>query len=154
VNKNMKKIMVAIGICIVLAAMPMTTAFPLFGSHVNVIQKHIRPTLTNGSYNGVYAMKNESGYIPLGELNGTYNIGEWSGTFNGTWSQYDGNASGTISGWILSHLFFGQLYTTGSNQSSTFIGLYRVNTTDNSFEAAAILFGNDQYNIRYAIGTI
>lgn len=139
----------------VLVAMPMTSAFPLFGSkHANSIQKFIRPTLTNGSFSGVFAEKNETGYIPLGEFNGTYNGGEMMGSFTGTWSMYDGNASGAISGWYGSHLVFGQLNTIGSNQSSIFIGLYRVNTTDNSFEAGAIVFGNDQHYIRYAMGSI
>jgi hypothetical protein len=151
----MKKILVVVGICIVLAAMPMTSALPLFGSkHVNFLQKHALPTLTNGTFTGVFAEKNESGYIPLGDLSGTYNVGEWTGTFVGTWSLYDGSASGTISGMVWSHLFYGQLNTTGSDESSWFIGLYRVNTTDNSFEAGAIVFGNDQHYIRYAMGSI
>jgi hypothetical protein len=151
----MKKIIVVVGICMVLVAMPMTSAFPLFGSkHTNSIQKLIRPTLTNGSFSGVFTEKNETGYIPLGEFNGTYDGGDMMGSFTGTWSMYDGNASGAISGWYWSHLVFGQLNTIGSNQSSIFIGLYRVNTTDNSFEAGAIVFGNDQHYIRYAMGSI
>jgi len=151
----MKKILVVVGICIVLAAMPMTTAFPLFGArHTNYIQKHIRPTLTNGSFTGVFSEKNETGYIPLGELSGTYNEGGMSNTFVGTWSMYDGSASGDISGWFWNHIFIGQLNSTGSNESSWFVGLYRVNTTDNSFEAGSIVFGNDQYYMRYIMGSI
>jgi len=138
----------------VLAAMPMTTASPLLGlRHSNHGLRHSSPTLTNGSFTGVFAMKNETGYVPLGTFSGTY-TGEMFGSFIGTWALYNGSASGTFSGYCLSHLFFGWLNTTGSNQSNMFIGLYRVNTTDNSFEAGAIVFANDQYYIRYMMGTI
>lgn len=150
----MKKILVVVGICIVLAAMPMTTALPLFNLRpINLIQ-NARPSLTNGTFTGVYAMKNESGYIPLGEFAGTYEAWEYTGSFVGTWTSYEGNASGAIEGWVWGHLFYGLINTTGSEESDWFIGLYRLNTTDNSFEAGAIIFGEDDYYIRYAMGSI
>ncbi len=151
----MKKIWVIVGICIILAAMPMTSALPSFGSkHLNTLQRHARSSFENGSFAGEFAMKNETGYVPLGEFEGTYDMGEWSGTFIGSWSMFDGSASGTMTGWVWSHLFFGQLNTTGVEGSSWFIGLYRLNETDNTFEAAAIIFGQDDYNIRYAMGSL
>jgi hypothetical protein len=151
----MKKIFVVIGICIVLAAMPMTSAVPLFHSkHLNIMQKHVRPTLTNGTFTGEFSMKNESGYIPLGEFSGTFDAGEWSGTFVGSWSMFDGSAEGTMTGWVWSHLFFGQINTTGTGESNWFIGLHRVNETDNTFQAGAIIFGEEQYTIWYAIGSL
>lgn len=152
--KKMKKILVIIGICIILGAMPITVASPLLKStHVNSVLREERPMLTNGSFTGEFAEKNENGTIPLGIISGTY-AGEHMGTFTGIWSLYDGNASGTINGWFLGALFLGQLNTTGVEGSDWFIGLYRVNTTDNSFEAGAIVSANDGYAIRYAIGTI
>jgi hypothetical protein len=151
----MKKILVIVGICIVLAAMPMTTALPLFNlKPMNIIQHHARPSLTNGTFTGVFAMKNESGYIPLGEFTGTYDTEEFFGTFVGTWTTYDGNASGTMTGWNWGNIFYGQINTTGSEGSNWFIGLYRLNTTDNTFEAGAIIFGEDQHFIRYMMGSL
>jgi hypothetical protein len=151
----MKKILVVVGICIVLAAMPMTSALPLFSPrHANLMQKHIRAPLTNGTFTGEFAMKNESGYIPLGEFDGTYEAWEWTSSYVGTWTMFDGSASGTMTGWSWGHLFYGQINTTGSEESDWIIGLYRLNTTDNTFEAGAIIFGEDQYCIRYAMGSL
>ena len=109
---------------------------------------------TTGTFDGEFAEKNETGYIPLGTMEGTYGGSEHWGTFTGIWSLYDGSASGTIDGWFFSHIFIGQLNTTGVEGSSWFFGLYRVNATDNTFEAGAIVFENDSYVIRYAMGTI
>ena len=151
----MKKIFVIVGICILLAAMPMTSALPLFNlKPMNIIKNHARPTFTNGTFTGMFAMKNESGYVPLGEFNGTYDIGGWFGTFNGVWTMYDGNLSGTMTGGVWGHLCYGQLNTTGSNESNWFIGMYRVNTTENTFLAGAIIFGDNQHYIRYATGSL
>jgi hypothetical protein len=151
---NMKKIFVVIGICIVLAAMPMTTALPLFNLRpINIIQ-NARPALTNGTFNGEYAMKNESGYIPLGVINGTYESWNWTASFVGTWTAYEGNTSGALQGWVWGHLFYGTYNTTGSQDSEWFIGLYRLNTTTNTFRAGAILFGEDDNFIRYAMGSL
>jgi hypothetical protein len=148
----MKKILLIIGICLILVAMPMTTASPLLKSTPlkNLLQ-HGRPLLTNGSFTGVFAEKNESGYIPLGTIDGTYTEQH---SFTGAWSLFDGSVSGTIDGWYWGYIFYGQVHTNGMNESQWFGGLYRVNTTDNSFEAVSIIFGNDNYMIRYAMGTI
>lgn len=143
-----------IGICIIVAALPMATASPILKSHhFNNLLRHERTMLTNGSFSGSFAEKNETGYVPLGTFSGTF-AGENSGTFEGIWALDNGSASGSFSGWYWSHIFLGQVNTTDVEGSSWVIGLYRVNTTDNSFEAAAILFGADNYAIRYAMGTI
>jgi hypothetical protein len=152
--ENMKKILVVLGICIVLVAMPMTTALPLFNLRPMNIIHNARPAQTNGTFTGVFAMKNESGYIPLGEFVGTYQSWEWTGSFVGTWFAYDGNSSGTMNGWCWGHLFYGMINTTGSEESNWLVGLYRVNTTDNTFEAGSIIFGEDQYDIRYIMGSL
>lgn len=151
----MKKLMVVIGICLLVIAMPLTTASPLLKSnHLNTILRQNQPMPTNGSFVGEFAEKNETGYIPLGTLGGTYGGDDHWGTFTGTWTRYDGNGSGTIGGWYMSHIIIGQINTTGVEGSSWFFGLYRVNATDNSFTAGAIIFGEDDYLIRYAMGTI
>ena len=147
----MKKIIVVLGICMVLVAMPLTTAFPLLGSnHITKLSRHARPALANGTFTGVFAEKNESGYIPLGNLSGTYQ----GSSFTGIWTLDDGSASGALNGWSFGNFFIGQMNTTGTNQSNWFLGLYRVNTTDNSFVAGAIIGGSNGYFIRYAMGTI
>jgi len=146
--------MMIIGICIIVAALPMATASPILKSHqVNNLFRHERAMLTNGSFSGIFAEKNETGYVPIGTLSGTF-AGENTGTFEGVWALDNGSASGSFNGWYFSHIFLGQVNTTGVEGSSWVLGLYRVNTTDNSFEAAAILFGTDNYAIRYAMGTI
>lgn len=151
----MKNISIIVGVCIVLAAMPMTSAVSLFApNHATLIQNPARPTFTNGTFSGVFAMKNESGYIPLGDFNGTYDVGGWFGSFAGTWTMDEGNISGTMSGWVLGYIVYGILNTTGGNQSNWFLGLYRVNETDNTFKAGAIIFGDDQHYIRYAMGSL
>lgn len=149
----MKKLIIALGICIVLIAMPLTTATTLSNLRpINIIH-NARPALTNGTYTGVFAMKNESGYNPLGEFSGTYQTWEWTGSFEGTWTLYNGSASGTMTGWSWGYLFYGMLNTTGSEESDWFIGLYRVNTTDNTFEAGAIIFAEQHY-ILYMMGSL
>ena len=103
----MKKILLIIGICLILVAMPMTTASPLLKSTPlkNLLQ-HGRPLLTNGSFTGVFAEKNESGYIPLGTIDGTYTEQHF---FTGAWSLFDGSASGTIEGTYWGYIFWVQL---------------------------------------------
>jgi hypothetical protein len=151
----MKKISIIVGVCIILAAMPMTSAVSLFApNHASLIQNPARPTFTNGTFSGVFAMKNESGYIPLGDFNGTYDVGGWFGSFAGTWTMDEGNVSGTMSGWVLGYIVYGIINTTGGNVSNWFLGLYRVNETDNTFTAGAIIFGEDQHYIRYAMGSL
>lgn len=150
----MKKLLVVIGICILVVAMPLTTAAPLLKStHLNAMTRHGQTLMTNGTFEGEFAEKNETGYIPLGTMEGTFSGESW-GTFTGVWSLYEGNTSGTIEGWYFSHIFIGQFNTTGVEGSNWFIGLFRVNTTDNSFVAGALVFGEDNYVMRYAMGTI
>ena len=136
--------------------MPMTTAYSLFNQKptMGILTHHARPSDTNGSFTGVFAMKNESGYNPLGEFSGTYEMSTWFGNYVGTWATYDGNASGTINGWIWGYLCMGYVNTTGSEESNFFIGLYRVNTTDYTFEGGAIIFAQGDHYIRYAMGSL
>ena len=134
--------------------MPLTTAAPLLKStHHASLLPHARPTSTNGSYTGAFALKNDSGYVPLGTFSGTF-TGDMSGEFNGVWTLDDESATGTMNGWYWGYIFIGQMNTDGMNESHWFGGLYRVNETDNSFEAVAIILGNNDYMIRYAMGTL
>lgn len=151
----MKKILFIVGICVILAAMPMTTAFPLFNQKpMNILTRHARLLNTNGSFTGEFAEKNESGYNILGEFSGTYEMSTWFGTFVGTWTTYEGNTSGTIDGWLLGYLCMGYVNITGGEEPDFFIGLYRVNTTDYTFEAGAIIFAQGDHYIRYAMGSL
>jgi hypothetical protein len=95
-------------------------------------------------------MKNETGYVPLGTLSGTFT----TSNFEGTWALDNGTASGTFNGWYWGYLCVGQLYTNGSNESQWFGGLFRVNETDNTFQAVSIVLGFNGYAIRYAIGDL
>ena len=161
VYETMKKLLVMVGICLVLAAMPMTFASPQPGvqhanqlltaaTHSNHLLRHHNPSLTNDTFTGIFAMKNESGYVPLGTLSGTFTTSD----FQGIWALDNGTASGTFSGWLWGYLFWGELHTDGSNESQWFGGLFRVNETDNSFQAVSIVLGYNGYAIRYAIGDI
>ena len=106
---------------------------------------------TGGNFTGNFAKKNETGYVILGSLNGTYNkSSNYTGTFEGLWNTTDGNMSGTMAGWFWGHIFLGSIKT--DNSSYWFVGLYGVNTTSNKFYAVSIIF-NSSYVIRYAAGT-
>jgi hypothetical protein len=163
----MKKLLIIVGICLVITAMPMTVASPQLGvqhsnqlitttsPHLGVQQsnhllRHHNPSLTNGTFTGIFTMRNESGYIPLGTLNGTFS----DYGFNGAWALDNGTASGTFNGVIWGYICWGELQTAGSNESHFFGGLFRVNETDNSFQAVSIVLGFNGYAIRYAIGNV
>jgi hypothetical protein len=167
VCETMKKLLVIFGICLVLAVMPMTIASPQLGAqhsnqlltttsphlgvqHSNHLLRHQNPSLMNDTFTGIFAMKNESGYVPLGTLSGTFS----DYGFEGIWALDNGTASGTFSGEMWGYLCWGELQTDGSNESQWFAGLFRVNATDNSFQAVSIVFGYNGYAIRYAIGDI
>jgi hypothetical protein len=158
----MKKLLVIAGLCLVLIAMPMTIASPQVGiqhtnqlltttQQTNHMLRHHNPSPTNGTFTGIFAMKNESGYVPLGTLEGTFS----DYGFEGTWALDNGTASGTFNGYTLwGPICWGYLNTDGSNESQYFGGLFRVNETDNSFQAVSIVLGYNGYAIRYAIGDI
>ena len=157
----MKKLLVIAGLCFVLVVMPMSIASPQLGvqhsnqlltttQHSNHLLRHHNPSLTNGTFSGIFTMKNESGYVPLGTLGGTFS----DSGFDGTWALDNGTASGTFSGYLWGYLCWGTLQTDGSNGTQWFGGLFRVNETDNSFQAVSIILGYNGYAIRYAIGDI
>jgi len=144
----MKKLILVLAISLVLL-MPVTCAsWTAAPKHLNRSHR----LSTDGNFSATFFLKNDTGYIPLGDLSGTYSNTGMSTTFVGVWSLDDGTASGTFNGWMWSHLFFGQLNTTGGNQSNWFIGLAHVNETDNSFAAVSIVFSEEQYLIRYILG--
>ncbi len=149
----MKKILAVLGICALLTCMSMITAAPI--NHFK--QRGLIPRASlqsGGNFTGVFAEKNDTGYIILGNISGTYIMGaNWSlGSIDGIWTMDDGSASGNFSGYILHRFFFGQYHITGGN-SSWFIGLYKLNETTNEFKAISIVFAEDNYLIRYGIGT-
>jgi len=111
-----------------------------------------RESQQDGNFSGMFAKKNESGYVILGSLEGTYNMSSNnSGSFDGIWDMTDENISGTFNGWFWGSFILGQIeQDTGG--SSWFIGLYRVNTTSNEFGAVALIFSSPCI-IRYAAGT-
>lgn len=111
----------------------------------------INQVSTDGSFSGMFAKKNESGYVILGSLEGAYNkSSNYTGSFEGTWNTTDGNASGTMSGWFWGSFILGQIQQDENN--SWFVGLYRVNATASEFSAVTLIFGSSSA-IRYAAGT-
>lgn len=149
----MKKLLAVLGICMILTCTPMLTASPInLFKHRGLIPR--ATLLSGGNFTGVFAEKNETGYNILGNISGTYSFFANStfGIIDGIWAMDDGSASGNFSGNIWHRLFFGQYYTTGGN-SSWFIGLFRTNETSNEFKAISIVFTEDNYLIRYGIGT-
>jgi hypothetical protein len=106
----------------------------------------------DGNFSGMFAKKNESGYVMLGSLEGTYNMSSNnSGSFEGIWDMTDENVSGTFNGWFWGSFILGKIDQDAGN-SSWFIGLYRVNTTSNEFGAVALIFSAPCI-VRYAAGT-
>jgi len=106
----------------------------------------------DGNFSGMFAMKNESGYVILGSLEGTYQkSSNISGSFDGIWNTTDDNESGTLNGWFWGSFLLGQIQQ-DAGESSWFIGLYSVNTTSNEFAAVTLIFSSP-YIVRYAAGT-
>ena len=106
--------------------------------------------MANDTFSGIFAMKNDTGIVPLGTLSGTISDNQ----FEGIWALDDGTASGTFNGWMWGYLCAGMVQTSGSNDSQYFVGLFRVNETDNSFQAVSIVFDFNGYAIRLALGDI
>ncbi len=116
-----------------------------------LVSENFGQTSTGGNFSGQYAMKNESGYVILGTINGTYEMSSnYSGSFDAIWNSTDGNESGDMSGWFWGALYLGQLEY--ANDSYWFVGLYGVNETASEFYTVAIIF-TSSWTIRYAAGT-
>jgi len=147
----MRKILVVLGVCAILTCMPMLTASPINFKHRGLMTR--AGLQTGGTFEGLFAEKNETGYNILGTISGTYEEGiNWSfGTLVGVWAMNDGSASGDFSGNMIHSFFFGQYNVTGG-ESNWFIGLFRTNETTNEFQAISIVFGSEDYLIRYGIG--
>lgn len=58
--------------------------------------------------------------------------------------------SGTMAGWFWGYIFLGSIKS--DNSSYWFVGMYRVNETENKFYSVFIIF-NSSYTVRYAAGT-
>jgi hypothetical protein len=113
----------------------------------------LAPNSVGYTFSGMYAKKNESGYVVLGSLEGEYNMSSnTSGTFEGLWNTTGSNITGTFSGWYWGWFFMGQMQQDNTSTSNWFIGLQRVNATTNEFYAVMIIFGSS-HMIRYAAGT-
>jgi hypothetical protein len=149
-----KKIVVLVGMCMLLACMPMMTAAPSFGMRNSVLQPR---TLSrgDGTFSGVFAEKNETGYNMLGNLSGDYSMGPGPfGSFSGVWEMDDESAEGAFSGYIIYRFFLGQYNVTDSEQTGEFIGLFKVNQTSNEFMAISLVFTDAGHDVRYALGTL
>lgn len=156
----MKKILAILIVGILVAGVSSASAIfitkagnfkPLLLQNSNkLLPKTVDKLSTGGNFAGQFAKKNESGYIILGSVEGTYNkSSNYTGTFEGVWNTTDGNMSGNMSGWFWGHFFMGQIEQ--NETSNWFVGLYRVNETESEFGAVAIIFG--PYAVRYAAGT-
>ena len=147
----MRKIIVVLGICVILTSMPLIAASP--GSILNKVLPRIGST--EGTFEGVFAEKDEYGYNILGNVSGSYSVSSRSwGTMSGTWETLDGNVSGDFSGYIWGRLFLGQYDITGSEDEGHYIGLFRVNETTSEFKAISLVFPGDDYLVRYALGDV
>jgi hypothetical protein len=121
-------------------------------THKKILRRSTDLNVTTGNFTGKFAKKNDTGYIVLGSLNGTYNkSSNYTGIFEGAWNTTDGNMSGTMAGWFWGYVFFGKIKS--DNSSYWFIGLYRVNTTSNNFYAVSVIF-DSACIVRYAAGTL
>lgn len=149
-----KKIVAIVAICMLLAFMPMMTAAPSFGIRNSGLQPR---TLSrgNGTFEGVFAEKNETGYNILGNISGDYSMGSGPfGQFSGVWEMLDESADGAFSGYIIQRFFMGQYNVTGSEETGNFIGLFKVNQTINEFRAISLVFTDAGHVVRYALGTL
>ncbi|MFO7677487.1 MAG: hypothetical protein R6V50_03780 [Thermoplasmatota archaeon] len=150
----MKKLFLVIGICTLLVCMPMITAAPSLGLINSGLQRRTLPA-GDGTFEGVFAEKNETGYVVLGDINGTYSKGPGPfGSFDGVWNMLDDSANGTFSGYIVSRFIMGQYEVNNSQETGNFIGLLNVNQSAMEFTAIALVFTDDGLLVRYAAGDI
>ncbi|UCF13355.1 MAG: hypothetical protein JSW06_03615 [Thermoplasmatales archaeon] len=158
----MKKIIAFLIVGTLLMSMTSVSAIVLpkadnLKSPLSVVVKKTFPTtavqtFNNGSFTGQFAKKNESGYVILGSLEGTYSkSSNYTGSFEGNWNTTTGSASGNMSGWFWGPLILGQIQNS-TGESNWFIGLYHLNTTSSEFSAVAIIMGS-WFGVRYAVGT-
>ena len=154
----MKKIISLILIGLVVLMLPTATAINFRNTNIikpqPVLNKiNIRPTDINGTgnFSAMFAKKNDTGYVILGNIEGTYEFSsEYSGSFSGIWNTTSGDASGTLSGWFWGFIFLGSIQY--DNESDWFVGLYRINETSYEFGAIALIL-TSSFPIRYCAGT-
>jgi hypothetical protein len=131
--------------------MPMITATPAVSKYRGLMPRLV--SRAEGTFTGVFAEKNETGYNILGSISGDYSMGSGPfGSFSGAWEMDDESAEGEFSGYIVSRFFVGQYNITGSEQTGQFIGLFKVNETE--FKAISLVFTGENHLVRYALGTI
>ena len=112
------------------------------------------PEWANGNITGVYALKNETGYVILGNLFGYYHKwNNFTGYYAGVWESLDGTESGGFAGWFIGHLTLGQFNETATGEEGGYIGLFRINETDSTIRSVAIAAANDDHFIRYSVCT-
>lgn len=154
----MKKIISLILIGLVVLTLPCATAINL--RNTDIIKSRpvlnrisVQPVDINGTgnFSGMYAKKNDTGYVILGSIEGTYEFSsEYTGSFSGIWNTTSGNASGTLSGWFWGFVFLGSIQY--NNETDWFVGLYRINETSYEFGAVALIL-TSSFPVRYIAGT-
>jgi hypothetical protein len=152
----MKKLFVIFIIGFLLSGISLSTASTIEQNQEHLVQKFLPKTLNRdvieGTFTGQFALKNESGYVILGTVEGSYNKTNYTGEFEGVWTLNEDDSTGTFQGWFWGSFFMGQIETT--NGTDWFAGLSMVNETDNSYSAIILaLDENYDYYIRYSAGT-
>ena len=152
----MKKILVIFIVGFLLLGISLSTASTIEHKQDHLIQNSLPKVLNRdvieGTFTGQFALKNESGYVILGTVDGSYNKTNYTGEFEGVWTLNDDGSTGTFQGWFWGSFFMGQIETT--NGSDWFAGLSMVNETDNSYSAIILVLNEDyDYYIRYSAGT-
>jgi hypothetical protein len=120
----------------------------------NLRTHRLNDNTTSGNLTGVYAIKNDTGYEIQGEINGAWekNWG-WGGSLDFHWNNTNNTMEGYVDAWFFGQIYFGSINITGTNSSGWIAGLFDVNETSSEFVSVALIYLDD-YQVRYAIGTI
>jgi hypothetical protein len=112
------------------------------------------PEWADGNITGVYALKNESGYVILGNVFGYYHrTFQYYGYYAGMWESLDGTQTGYFQGIFIGRLAIGQFNDTITGDTGNFFSLFRMNETDYTITAVALVYAIDDYDIRYSLCT-
>ena len=140
----MKKILLTLGICFILVAMPAMTANPMkqinnprIKTLITDIEKQI-PTLdtppgwANGVFSGDWGLDIWGGWhIPIGWTHGYFNRAPNFGYFNAVFAKYgEENATWLIKGFFLGPFMFGSFAENEYANETLFVGIGRITETE------------------------
>ena len=144
----MKKILLAIGLCIMLLGMSTATSISITKNTPKIVDSNAlssdqedAPRWAAGNFTGTWAydlLGMGVPYPPLGDLSGFYTMGyHWSvrvGRFLINFSRFNGDNAATLEGIFFGPYLFGQYWTNNDDTNKTsFVGIGQYNESSSEF---------------------